>query len=40
MADFGDDEYKKMVCLEAGYVSQKYKLKPNETVTMGQKIYV
>lgn len=31
MADFGDDEYMKMVCVEPGYVSEPRKLTPKET---------
>uniref|UniRef100_A0A224YQC5 glucose-6-phosphate 1-epimerase n=1 Tax=Rhipicephalus zambeziensis TaxID=60191 RepID=A0A224YQC5_9ACAR len=31
MADFGDDEYLKMVCIEPGYVSEPRKLPPNQT---------
>jgi D-hexose-6-phosphate mutarotase len=38
MADFGDEEYHNMVCLEAGYVNEKYVLKPNEHVSMGQTL--
>lgn len=30
MADFGDDEYVKMVCVEPGYVSEPKKLPPNQ----------
>ena len=38
MADFGDEEYKQMICLEAGYVNTRYLLKPNQLVKMGQII--
>uniref|UniRef100_A0A131YZS2 glucose-6-phosphate 1-epimerase n=1 Tax=Rhipicephalus appendiculatus TaxID=34631 RepID=A0A131YZS2_RHIAP len=31
MADFGDDEYLKMVCIEPGYVSEPRKVPPNQT---------
>ncbi|KAL1463993.1 hypothetical protein MTO96_043070, partial [Rhipicephalus appendiculatus] len=31
MADFGDEEYLKMVCIEPGYVSEPRKLPPNQT---------
>ncbi|KAL1444907.1 hypothetical protein MTO96_045325 [Rhipicephalus appendiculatus] len=31
MADFGDDEYLKMVCIEPGHVSEPRKLPPNQT---------
>ncbi|KAH6925428.1 hypothetical protein HPB50_005049 [Hyalomma asiaticum] len=31
MADFGDDEYMKMVCVEPGYVSEPKKLTAKET---------
>lgn len=40
MADFGDEEYKNMICVEAGHVSKRYVLKPSEQVTMGQTIIV
>lgn len=31
MADFGDDEYTKMVCVEPGYVSEPWKLPAQQT---------
>lgn len=40
MSDFGDEEYKTMICVEAGYVNNRYELKPNKSVTMGQEIIV
>lgn len=39
MADFDDEEYKTMICIEAGYVSDRYILKPSEQVTFGQTIF-
>jgi glucose-6-phosphate 1-epimerase len=38
MADFGDDEYKEMICVESGYVSQRRFLESGETFSMGQTI--
>lgn len=38
MADFDDDEYKVMVCVEAGYVNSRYLLKSKQSVQMGQTI--
>lgn len=40
MKDFGDDEYTKMICVEAGYVQNRYVLKPKEETQMGQEIVV
>ncbi len=40
MSDFGDDEYKNMICLEPGHVYRNRLLKPNETVQMGQELVV
>ncbi len=40
MADFGDDEYKYMICIEPGYVSQRYVLQPNEQFTANQELLV
>lgn len=39
MADFDDEEYKTMVCIEPGYVNERYVLKAGQSVTMGQLIY-
>ncbi|KAJ2725183.1 hypothetical protein GGI07_001445 [Coemansia sp. Benny D115] len=36
MSDFGDEEYKEMVCVEAGTVTNKISLKPGQAVTCGQ----
>lgn len=33
MADFGDDEYKHMVCVEAAAIEKPIELKPNEEWT-------
>ena len=38
MVDFDDEEYKKMVCLEAGFVNACYLLKPKQSVNMRQTI--
>ena len=38
MADFDDDEYKIMICVEAGYVNQRRVLNSNQSFTMGQLI--
>ncbi|MWP48418.1 MULTISPECIES: D-hexose-6-phosphate mutarotase [unclassified Gilliamella] len=38
MADFGDDEYKSMVCVEAGCITKPLKLLPNKKSTYGFKI--
>ena len=40
MADFDDDGYARMVCIEAGYVSKPYSLKSKQSVTMSQTISV
>lgn len=40
MADFGDDEYKKMFCVEPGYVSERKSLKPGEKFTARQELVV
>jgi glucose-6-phosphate 1-epimerase len=40
MADFGDDEYEKMVCVEAGYVSERKVLPANESFKMSQTIRI
>ena len=38
MADFGDDEYQSMVCVEAGRINKPLKLSLNEQSTYGFKI--
>lgn len=38
MSDFDDDGYKKMVCIEAGYVAQRKVLTPSETFTCQQTL--
>ncbi|MWN89205.1 D-hexose-6-phosphate mutarotase [Gilliamella sp. Pra-s65] len=38
MADFGNDEYKSMVCVEAGCITKPLKLSPNKKSTYGFKI--
>lgn len=40
MTDFGDEEYKQMICVEAGLVNKRYVLKPNQELTMGQTIKI
>ena len=37
MADFGDDEYNYMICVEVGYVRNRYIIKPNELIKMSQE---
>lgn len=38
MADFGDDEYKKMVCVEPGFVAEPTTLKPGGDWFLRQEI--
>ncbi|KAJ3154125.1 hypothetical protein HDU86_005052 [Geranomyces michiganensis] len=38
MADFGDDEYHRMICVEAGSVAKFITLQPGETWTGGQTL--
>ena len=38
MADFGDNDYPEMICVEAGYVSSKKQLSPGEEYTGSQVI--
>lgn len=38
MADFGDDEYKKMVCVEPGIISAFHKLPPGHAFVLEQTI--
>ncbi|XP_062516315.1 uncharacterized protein LOC134191719 [Corticium candelabrum] len=38
MSDFGDDEYTKMICVEAGHVASRYVLSPKQTFSGGQII--
>jgi glucose-6-phosphate 1-epimerase len=40
MADFGDDEYKQMVCVEPGYVNEKYELEAGKSFKMIQRIQI
>ncbi|XP_041464080.1 putative glucose-6-phosphate 1-epimerase [Lytechinus variegatus] len=40
MSDFGDDEYTKMICVEAGYVSTPVTLQPEQTFYASQTIGV
>ena len=40
MADFGDEEYKEMICVEAGYVKNRFILKAHEKTKMGQEIII
>lgn len=40
MADFGDEEYKKMICVEAGYLKERCVVKANDAACMVQKITV
>lgn len=38
MSDFDDDEYKQMVCVEPGHVTEYITLKPEESWEGGQTI--
>ncbi len=38
MTDFDDDEYKVMICAEAGYVHERRVLNSNQSFTMSQLI--
>lgn len=38
MADFGDEEYKQMVCVEPGIVSAFHKLAPGHAFVLEQTI--
>ncbi|KAI9482090.1 hypothetical protein LPJ78_000884 [Coemansia sp. RSA 989] len=40
MSDFGDAEYKEMVCVEAGTVASKVELRPGQTISCGQLLTV
>lgn len=40
MADFGDDEYKKMICVESGYVNERVVLESNKTISLLQIISI
>ena len=40
MSDFGDNEYKVMICVEAGAVSNRVNLDPGKTLNFAQKITV
>lgn len=40
MSDFGDEEYKEMVCVEAGAVAQQVTLDPSKRLAFSQKITV
>ncbi|CAL1274797.1 unnamed protein product [Larinioides sclopetarius] len=40
MEDFGDDEWKSMICVEAGYVNSPYILKPKESFRASQVLAV
>eukprot|EP01132_Coremiostelium_polycephalum_P002065 gene2065-2546_t len=39
MADFGDEEYKKMICIELGLIDKPYLLQPSKTFTTTHTIY-
>lgn len=40
MSDFGDEEYRNMICVEPGYVAERVKVKPGEGRSFGQTIRV
>ena len=37
---FDEDEYRQMICVEAGYVTKPYQLEAGQSVTMGQQLSV
>ena len=40
MSDFGDEEYKTMICAEVGFVENSCTLKPKESFSMNQELIV
>lgn len=40
MSDFGDEEYRNMICVEAGYVDKKKELQGGESFKCAQICYV
>jgi D-hexose-6-phosphate mutarotase len=38
MSDFGDEEYKNMICVESGYIEKRRLLRSNEKFKMEQEI--
>ncbi len=40
MADFGDDEYNNMICVEAGFVKDRFVLGPSQITKMGQELFI
>ena len=40
MSDFDDEGYKKMICVEPGYVGQRLELQPGETKAFSQTLTV
>ena len=40
MADFGDDEYNNMICVEAGFVRDRFVLAPGQKTNMGQELLI
>lgn len=40
MSDFGDEEYKEMICVEVGYVYKRCNLNANKSISMSQELTV
>jgi len=40
MSDFGDEEYKVMICAEVGFVNKRCLLEPNESIVMNQVLTI
>ncbi|KAI9503972.1 hypothetical protein GGI25_000854 [Coemansia spiralis] len=40
MSDFGDDEYKQMICVEVGTVASKIRLSPGQIISCGQLLTI
>jgi len=38
MTDFGDDEYKNMICVESGLIQNRYFLEANKSFKVAQEI--
>lgn len=40
MTDFDTEEYKTMICIEPGYIAEKFYLKSNEKISLSQELIV
>ncbi len=40
MSDFGDEEYKQMICVEVGHVYKSFNLNATESINMSQELTV